>query len=297
MSVKKDKIGIIGGSAVVGFEGLKKVKEVTVRTPFGMPSDKLTTGVYEGVDMVFLPRHGKGHRIPPNQVNYRANICALKMLGVTRVVTVSAVGSMKEEIKPGHLVVPHQYYDRTICRQRSFFDDGIVAHVMFADPICLDLSKTLAECARRTGAVVHEGGTYICIDGPQFSTKAESRVFSSYGVDIIGMTGLPEARLAREAEMCYATLALSTDYDCWHESEETVNSAMVVEVMMKNIEKAREVLKALIPELGKAGEIKCACGKALENSIVTDPKKITPVIKKRLRPIAGKYLEPSKRGK
>jgi 5'-methylthioadenosine phosphorylase len=286
----KIKIGIIGGSGLYNLDGLKKVKQVAVRTPFGAPSDRLVTGEFEGVPVVFLPRHGRGHFIPPHQVNYRANICALKMAGVSRVVSVSAVGSMKEEIAPGHLAVPHQYFDRTICRARTFFDNGIVAHVSLADPVCLNLAAAVAACARRTGAVVHEGGTYIAIDGPTFSTRAESRIFRSWGVDIVGMTGQPEARLAREAELCYSTLALSTDYDCWHEVEEDVNAGTVVEVMARNVEKSREFLKYLIPVAALVEEGSCSCHKALEFAIVTDPKKITPAVRRRLAPIAGKYL-------
>jgi 5'-methylthioadenosine phosphorylase len=286
----KIRIGIIGGSGLYNMDGLKKVKQVAVRTPFGAPSDRLVTGEFEGVQVVFLPRHGRGHCIPPHQVNYRANICALKMAGVSRVVSVSAAGSMKEEIEPGHLVVPHQYFDRSICRARTFFEDGICAHVGLADPICLNLAATVAACARRTGAVVHEGGTYICIDGPTFSTRAESTIFRSWGVDVVAMTGLPEARLAREAELCYSTLALSTDYDCWHEAEEDVSANLVVEVMAKNVEKSREFLKYVIPAAAEVEEGSCSCHKALEFAIVTDPKKITPAVRRRLAPIAGKYL-------
>jgi 5'-methylthioadenosine phosphorylase len=291
------KIGIIGGSGIYGLEGLKKIRESAVKTPFGRPSDRLMTGEFEGVQVVFLPRHGRGHAIPPHQVNYRANVAALKMLGVSRVVSVSAVGSMREQIAPGHLVVPHQYFDRTVSRARTFFEDGLVAHVAFAEPVCTGLAASVAAAARATGATVHEGGTYICIEGPTFSTRAESLIFRQWGMDVIGMTALPEARLAREAGMCYATLALSTDYDCWHAVEEDVSATLVLDVMAKNVAKAREVVRLLIPEIAKVEEGACRCHGALDGAIVTDPRKITPAARKRLAPIAGKYLAVKRGGK
>jgi 5'-methylthioadenosine phosphorylase len=283
-------IGIIGGSGLYDIDGLKNVRETAVRTPFGSPSDRLVTGEFEGVRVAFLPRHGRGHVIPPHQVNYRANICALKMIGVSRVVSVSAVGSMKEEIRPGHMVVPHQYFDRSICRPRTFFEDGITAHVQFGTPVCLDLAATLSDCAGRAGAVVHEGGTYVAVDGPTFSTKAESMLFRSWGMDIVGMTALPEARLAREAEMCYATLALSTDYDCWHEVEAEVSAGSIFETIRANVAMSREIVRILIPAAAAGGGNRCSCSSALAGAISTDPKRIGAAARRRLAPIAGKYL-------
>ena len=212
-------IGIIGGSGLYNIEGLERVREVRVRTPFGAPSDAVVTGVLGGVRVAFLSRHGRGHRINPGSINYRANIYALKSLGVKQVISVSAVGSMKEAIRPGDVVLPDQFIDLTKRRISTFFDDGIVAHVGFGEPVCASVADTLEEAGRAAGARLHRGGTYVCMEGPQFSTKAESRLYRQWGVDVIGMTNMPEAKLAREAELCYATVALPTDYDCWHETE------------------------------------------------------------------------------
>ncbi|MEE8209391.1 MAG: S-methyl-5'-thioadenosine phosphorylase, partial [bacterium] len=216
------RIGVIGGSGLYEMEGLRAKEEVEVDTPYGAPSDSYLTGELGGVSMVFLPRHGHGHRILPTHLNSRANIFGMKKLGVEWIISVSAVGSMREEIEPGHIVIIDQFFDRTRERPSTFFGDGVAGHITFADPVCPILRSVLLEAARAAGATVHDGGTYVCIEGPQFSTRAESKVFRSWGVDVIGMTTLPEARLAREAEICYATIALCTDYDCWHEGEEDV---------------------------------------------------------------------------
>ena len=239
--------------------------------------------------MAFLPRHGRGHRILPSEVNYRANIWAFKSLGVQAVLSVSAVGSMKEQIRPGHLVVPHQFIDRTKGRPSTFFGEGIVAHVSFADPVCLSLAGIMAASARTLGETVHEGGTYICMEGPQFSTRAESRLYRTWGVDVIGMTNIPEAKLAREAELCYATLALATDYDCWHETEEDVTVEAILAVMHRNVEAAKKVIAGTVSSLG--GAPPCSCPEALKFAILTDRSVVPSATKEKLKPILGKYLQ------
>jgi 5'-methylthioadenosine phosphorylase len=282
-------LGIIGGSGLYEMEGLGDIVTVDVSTPFGDPSDQIVTGSLGDLKMAFLPRHGKGHRILPTEVNYRANIYALKTIGVDTIISVSAVGSMKEEIKPGDLVVPHQFIDRTKGRLSTFFGSGIVAHVAFADPVCHALAHVLAKGAASTGADVHQGGTYICMEGPQFSTRAESNLYRSWGVDVIGMTNIPEAKLAREAEICYATMALATDYDCWHETEEDVSVEAILAIMHKNVENAKE---AILWTAGNIGDkTTCSCGEALKFAIVTDPAVIPEETKKDLEPIIGKYIK------
>ncbi len=281
-------VGVIGGSGLYEMEGLENVDSVRVDTPFGSPSDVLITGLLEGVPMVFLPRHGRGHRIPPSALNARANIFAMKKLGVSMIVSVSAVGSMREGIRPGDMVVVDQFFDRTRGRPDSFFEEGIVVHVLFADPVCPVLSRCLGEAGREVGARVHQGGTCMVIEGPQFSTRAESRIYRQWGVDVIGMTSLPEARLAREAEICYAVLALATDYDCWHETEEDVSVDAVLEVLQTNVVKAREILRTAVGKL--PGERECDCAHALENAIITDPEHIPESVKKDLDILLGKYL-------
>jgi 5'-methylthioadenosine phosphorylase len=281
-------IGVIGGSGLYQMEGLEDVASVSVDTPFGSPSDALITGTLEGVPMVFLPRHGRGHRIAPSHLNARANIFAMKKLGVSGIVSVSAVGSMQEEIRPGDIVVVDQFFDRTQGRPRSFFGDGIVAHVLFADPVCPVLGERLVEAGLEVGATVHKGGTYLVIDGPQFSTRAESRVYRQWGVDVIGMTNLPEARLAREAEICYATLALATDYDCWHEAEEDVSVDAVLAVLRDNVARAQEILRAAVKRVPWKRD--CHCTRALENAIITDPDRIPTSVKKDLDLLIGKYV-------
>jgi 5'-methylthioadenosine phosphorylase len=245
------RLGVIGGSGLYDMKGIEDVHRVAVETPFGMPSDDIITGTLDGTATAFLPRHGRGHRYTPSEVPYRANIWALKKLGCEFVVSVSAVGSMKESIAPGCLVVADQFIDRTVARERTFFGDGLVGHVPFGDPVCETLRRILLDAARATKAPVQDGGTYICIEGPTFSTKAESRLFRSWGVDVIGMTNLPEARLAREAGMSYATLALATDYDCWHETEEAVSVEAVIAVLLKNVATAQDVVRGVAQRLAK----------------------------------------------
>jgi 5'-methylthioadenosine phosphorylase len=285
----KGLIGIIGGSGLYEMEGLKITEEKAVETPFGKPSDSIMIGTLEGKDVAFLPRHGRGHLIPPHQLNFRANIYALKQLGVERIISVSAVGSMKENIKPGDIVIVNQFIDRTKVRHQTFFEDGIVAHVSFADPVCPVLFDTLSESAGKAGAAVHRGGAYVCIEGPMFSSRAESKIYRSWNVDVIGMTNYQEAKLAREAEICYATIALSTDYDCWHETEEDVDAMKVVEVMNKNVATAKKIIRYALPQI--SGERNCPCASSLKYAIVTDRSKIPADTKKRLKPIIGRYIE------
>ncbi len=243
-------LGVLGGSGLYEMEGLSDVREVDVDTPFGKPSDVLVRGTLpDGTQLLFLPRHGRGHRVPPHQINYRANVCALKKAGATHLVSVSAVGSMKEEIVPGHLVVVDQFIDLTKRRISTFFEDGIAGHVPFADPVCTLVAGALANAAESVGARVHRGGTYVCMEGPQFSTRAESRLYRSWDVSVIGMTSMPEAKLAREAELPFATLALATDYDCWHSAHDDVTVEAVVATMKKNVSVAKKTLVALATSL------------------------------------------------
>jgi 5'-methylthioadenosine phosphorylase len=281
-------VGVIGGSGLYEMAGLEEVASVRVDTPFGSPSDELITGLLEGVPMVFLPRHGRGHRIPPSCLNARANIYAMKKLGVSRIVSVSAVGSMREEIRPGDIVVVDQFFDRTNGRPGSFFGEGLVVHVLFADPVCPVLSACLFETGSETGVRMHQGGTYLVIEGPQFSTRAESRIYRQWGVDVIGMTNLPEARLAREAEICYATLALATDYDCWHATEEDVSVDAVLTVLRGNVSKAQNILRSAVRRLTGARD--CHCARALEHAIITDPQRIPEELKRDLHLLIGKYM-------
>ena len=282
-------IGIIGGSGLYNMEGLAGIREARVRTPFGEPSDALLVGTLGGVRVAFLSRHGRGHRLAPGDINYRANLYALKTLGVTRVISVSAVGSMKEALKPGHVVLPDQFIDHTKRRAGTFFEKGIVAHVAFADPICGALSQVLFKAATGAGAMVHQGGTYLCIEGPQFSSRGESFLYRQWGVDVIGMTNMPEAKLAREAELCYATMALVTDYDCWHGSEESVTVEMILATLHNNVALAKRILRASVS--AAAGARPCACGTALQHAIVTAPEKIPAATRKRLQLLIGKYLK------
>ncbi len=289
MAKHQADIGIIGGSGLYGMDGLAGIREVRVRTPFGEPSDALIVGTLDGVRVAFLSRHGRGHRIAPADINYRANIYALKTVGVRRVISVSAVGSMKEALKPGHVVLPDQFIDLTKRRAGTFFEKGIVAHVAFADPVCGTLSGTLQQAAQGVGATVHQGGTYLCIEGPQFSSRGESLLYRQWGVDVIGMTNMPEAKLAREAELCYATVALVTDYDCWHGSEESVTVEMILATLHNNVAQARRILRAAVP--AAAGAQACPCGNALQYAIVTAPDKIPSGMRKKLQPLIGKYLK------
>ncbi|MDO8690186.1 MAG: S-methyl-5'-thioadenosine phosphorylase [Dehalococcoidia bacterium] len=282
------RIGIIGGSGLYQMEGLTDVEEVRVGTPFGEPSDAYTIGALDGVRVAFLPRHGRGHRILPTELPVRANIYGFKKLGVEQIISVSAVGSLKEEMAPLHMVVPDQLIDRTKSRVNSFFGDGLVAHVVFADPFCPDLSQAVYKAALEAGAIVHQGGTLVVMEGPLFSTRAESNLYRSWGASIIGMTALPEAKLAREAEICYAVLASVTDYDCWYEGHEDVTIEMVVANLQRNAEVSKTVLRRVVG--GLTAERRCACSTALQNSIVTDRDLIPNETKDNLSLLIGKYV-------
>jgi 5'-methylthioadenosine phosphorylase len=284
---EKMVVGVLGGSGLYEIEGLQDIQEVAISTPFGEPSDAFITGRLGEVSMVFLPRHGRGHRISPTEINFRANLWGMKSLGVTRILSVSAVGSMREDIVPGDFVVIDQFFDRTRHRPDTFFEDGVVGHVMFADPVCEDVRQVLLAAANEVGATVHDGGTYLNMEGPQFSTRAESSIYRSWGVDVIGMTNLQEARLAREAEICYATVAMATDYDCWHDSHEDVTVEAVLEIMAKNVDRARALLKAAVPLL--APERTCPCKDALQFAIMTDPERIPAATRERLGLFLDKY--------
>lgn len=283
------KIGIIGGSGLYDIEGIKITNERTVETPYGEPSCKIKEGELGGREIVFLPRHGKGHRIQPHEINYRANIFAMKVLGVERIISVSAVGSMREQIHPGDLVVIDQFIDRTKMRHQTFFGDGLVAHVPFADPVCPHLAEKLFKAGREIGASIHKGGSYVCIEGPMFSTRAESNIYRSWGATVIGMTNYQEAKLAREAEICYSTVALVTDYDCWHESEESVDIEQIINVMNKNVSTAKSMIKTVMSYIDE-GKF-CNCHKALKGGILTEKSYIPEETKKKLKPIIGKYVE------
>ena len=287
-------IGVIGGSGLYELEGLIDVRWRRVRTPFGDPSDEYCTGTFEGRPVIFLPRHGRGHRLTPSELNFRANIWGLKSLGAEWVVSISAVGSMKEHVHPLDLVVPSQFFDATRRRVSTFFGDGIVAHVGMADPVCPALADALEKAGRATGATVHRGGAYICIEGPQFSTKAESRIYRDWGVDVIGMTNMPEAKLAREAELCYATLALVTDYDVWHDSHETVSVEAVIQNLLRNVARAKDVLRRVIPAIGPPRT--CTCPDLLRNAVITAPAAFPLATRRRLELLIGKYFPlPDKR--
>ena len=286
----KAKVGIIGGTGLYQLEGMTEVKEIKVKTPFGDPSDAITLGTLAGVKVAFLPRHGRGHRYSPTDLPARANIYALKSLGVEQIIAVSAVGSLKEQIKPLDMVIPDQIIDRTIARRpNTFFTDGIVGHIVFADPFCPVLRDRLYDATRKSGARGHDGGTCIIMEGPQFSTRAESELYRSWGADVIFMTGLPEAKLAREAEMCYATVAVVTDYDCWNALSEPVSTEMVVENLHKSVETAKKILRHAITTLPQQRD--CICAHALKNAIITNPKLIPEQVKKDLAPIIGKYMK------
>ena len=281
------KVGVIGGSGLYAMAALENRREVEVTTPFGPPSDAYIVGTLYGHDMVFLPRHGRGHRLPPSAINFRANIYGLKSLGVEWVIAVSAVGSMREAIHPGHLVIPDQFIDRTRQRVSTFFED-ITVHVTFADPVCGVLAQALYQAASDTGATAHFGGTYLCIEGPQFSTRAESRLYRQWGVDIIGMTNMPEARLAREAELCYATLALATDYDCWHASAADVDIGAILAILQRNVQLAQAIITRTVPHL--QGARTCPCSTALQTAIITDRAMIPAAVQERLGLLIDRYL-------
>jgi 5'-methylthioadenosine phosphorylase len=283
-------IGVIGGSGLYEMEGLEDVQQVRVTTPFGDPSDEYITGVLNGVRMVFLPRHGRGHRLLPSEVNYRANIFGMKKLGVERIISVSAVGSLKEAIAPGHIVIPDQFIDRTKgIRRDTFFGEGIVAHVGFADPVCPCLSETLFAAAQQAGATTHKGGSYICMEGPAFSTRAESFMYLGLGASIIGMTNLTEAKLAREAELCYGIIALSTDYDCWHDSHDDVSVEAVIQIIHQNVTMAKNIIRNAVSAIVEPR--RCMCGVALEYAIITDRATIPRETVDKLDVIVGRVLK------
>ncbi len=284
----KRRVGVIGGSGLYEMEGLRGRRELKLRTPFGAPSDAYVTGELDGVPVVFLPRHGRGHRTLPTEVNFCANIWGMKKLGVEWIIGVSAVGSMKEEIRPGDIVIVDQFIDRTHQRIDTFFGGGVAAHVSLADPVCGALHDALLTAAGEAGARVHRRGVYLCMEGPQFSTRAESLLYRSWGVDVIGMTNFQEARLAREAEICYATIALATDYDCWHEVEASVTAGAILDVLHRNVEMARRIVRGAVRR--RPDRRRCMCATALANAIITDKKKIPTAAKKRLSLIIGKYV-------
>ena len=286
--MKPAVIGVIGGSGLYQMPQLAGVREMGIKTPFGKTSDPLIRGRLGGVDLIFLPRHGKGHRWLPTEINFRANIFALKKLGVERIISVSAVGSLREEIAPGHLVVPDQFIDRTTQRPSTFFGRGVVAHVSLANPFCSDLSKVLVTAARQEGAEVHPGGTYVCMEGPQFSTRAESHLYRAWGAHVVGMTNLQEAKLAREAEICFGTLALATDYDCWNDQAGDVEIEHVLTVLKQNVALAQRTIARASAELSEPRS--CGCISALKDAIITERARIPKKIRAELQPIIGKYL-------
>jgi 5'-methylthioadenosine phosphorylase len=282
-------IGVIGGSGLYEMEGLEQVGRMRIETPFGDPSDEYITGMLNGVKMVFLPRHGRGHRLLPSEVNYRANIYGMKTLGVEQIISVSAVGSLKDAIEPGHIVIPDQFIDRTKgIRRDTFFGDGVVAHVGFADPVCHRLSDILYHAAAKAGATVHKGGAYICMEGPAFSTRAESFMYLGLGASVIGMTNLTEAKLAREAEICYGIIALSTDYDCWHDSHDDVTIEAIITIIQQNVAMAKNIIRLAVAEIGN--DRGCPCVSAMQHAVITDKKMIPEEAKQRLAPLIGRYF-------
>lgn len=283
-------MGLLGGTGLYDMEGIEDLKSVELETPFGKPSDAYVTGVLEGKKIAFLSRHGRGHRLSPSEINYRANIYGFKMMGVDRVISVNSVGSLKEEIRPTDILFPDQFYDKTY-RENTFFEEGLVAHIGFAEPVCADLSQVLYKTGKNLGLRVHKKGTYICIQGPHFSTIAESQIYRKWGCDVIGMTSATEAKLCREAEICYASMSLITDYDVWHETEGHVSVEMILDNMKKNVQNAKRIIKKAVKELPDSREKKCECQEALKNCIVTDPSKIPPSVRKKLGLIVNKYLD------
>jgi 5'-methylthioadenosine phosphorylase len=291
--VVKAGIGIIGGSGLYEMEGLTHRREVRMKTPFGTPSDIYILGELSGKRVAFLARHGRRHQILPSEINFRANIWGMKKLGVERILSVSAVGSMKEKIHPGNIVLPDQFYDHTKRRVSTFFGDGVVAHVAFADPVCSELKGVLGKAGRENQAVVHEGGTYFCIDGPQFSTRGESLIYRQWNVDVIGMTNMPEAKLAREAEICYATIALATDYDCWYEGMEAVTVEAVIEILKKNVVLAQRMIRSALPRIPRSRT--CPCATALQNAVITPYSRIPSKTRGKLKLLLDSYLRAGKR--
>lgn len=284
------QIGVIGGSGLYDIEGIEQVERVTIDTPFGSPSDEITVGTLNGVQVAFLPRHGRGHKISPSELPAQANIWALKTLGVTHILSISAVGSLRQEMAPRDVVIPDQILDRTKgVRPASFFGDGIVAHIAFAEPYCPELRQVMVDVAAEAGATVHDGGTMVVMEGPQFSTKAESHFYRQIGGSLIGMTALPEAKLAREAEICYCTVAMVTDYDCWHESEEAVTVEMVVANLLANVDMSKNIVRTALPKIAALPR-ECACGSALDAALLTSRDAIDPDKAKKLDLLLGKYL-------
>ena len=288
MANKRAVIAVIGGSGLYEMEGLSNVEFIDIDTPFGKPSDAIAVGSLDEIPVAFLPRHGRGHRLNPTNIPARANIYALKNLGVQRVISVSAVGSLKEEFAPLDLVVPNQLIDRTRQRESTFFDEGMVVHIGLADPYCPETSQVIQHSAQELGLTVHPGGTMVVMEGPAFSTRAESFMYRSWGADIIGMTALPEAKLAREAEICYATMAWVTDYDCWRQGAETVTVEMVVDNLKKNVATSKELLRRVIPHLD--GNRDCSCASALKDAIITPPTSVSDEFKRKMAPVVGRYL-------
>jgi 5'-methylthioadenosine phosphorylase len=280
-------IGIIGGSGLYSMDGLEDTREIRVKTPFGEPSDAIVVGTLEGKHVAFLARHGRGHRILPSEINFRANIYAMKQLGVERIISVSAVGSLQEDLRPGEFLVPDQFVDRTKNRVSTFFGGGLVAHVTFDKPTCAQVSAVLADASVLCGVKVHPRGTYVCIEGPQFSTLAEAHLHRQLRFEVIGMTNVTEAKLAREAELCYATIAMITDYDCWHPEHESVTATQIIATLNQNAENAQKVLREAVHSM--PAERNCKCGAALKHALVTDLKLVPPATKKRLAVIIGKY--------
>jgi 5'-methylthioadenosine phosphorylase len=280
--------GIIGGSGLYSMPGFEVTQEVEVDTPFGKPSDPYVVGTIGGKSVAFLARHGKGHRITPTELNFRANIYGFKKLGVERILSLSAVGSLKQEHAPEHFVIPDQFFDRTMGRVSTFFGEGLVAHVSFAEPTCHQLMDVAADACSKAGVVAKKGGTYLCMEGPAFSTKAESNVYRSWGMDVIGMTNLQEAKLAREAEICYATVAMVTDYDCWHPDHDAVTVDQIIATLVKNAENAAKVVRFAVEAMGAPGD--CSCKNALKNAIISDRKTIPAATREKLELIVGKYL-------
>jgi 5'-methylthioadenosine phosphorylase len=288
VSHERAQIGIIGGSGLYEMEGFDDVKQVAVDTPFGPPSDRLMVGTLEGKSVAFLPRHARGHVLFPGELNFQANIFALKKLGVEWILSVSAVGSLKDEYEPLHMVIPDQLVDRTTQRKATFFGRGLVAHVAFAHPFCSHVSRVMTQACGEAGATHHVGGSYVCIEGPQFSTRAESDLYRSWGMDLVGMTNLQEARLAREAEICYATLAMVTDYDCWHPEHDSVTAEQILENLLQNAATAKAVLRAAVRRLPTPRD--CECATALKFALVTRPELVPEQVKRELAPIVGKYM-------
>ncbi|HLZ50882.1 MAG TPA: S-methyl-5'-thioadenosine phosphorylase [Candidatus Acidoferrum sp.] len=282
------EIGIIGGSGLYSMAGLTKTREITVKTPFGEPSDAIVLGLLEGKRVAFLARHARGHRILPGEINFRANVYAMKLLGVERIISVSAVGSLKEELRPGEFLVVDQFVDRTKNRVSTFFGEGLVAHVGFDKPTCVQVSGVLADASVHCGVKVHRRGTYVCIEGPQFSTLAEANMHRQLGLEVIGMTNVTEAKLAREAEICYATIAMITDFDCWHPEHESVTASQIIATLVQNAENAQRVLREAVRAM--PDERSCKCGAALKHALVTDMKLVPKATKKKLEAIIGKYI-------